>query len=321
MRVINYHYGLDLSSLISRHIRTVMRGLTTRKLINLVGFALNFTVKSTKSLCRPFYLKIEPTNVCNLRCPECGSSTPRAKGFMEFSLYKNIIDYFKNYCVLNGLYGQGESFLHPRIFDMISYSESRSCPVSISTNFNTSSSERCRELLDSGLSYIIICIDGPTQQLHASYRRSGDLAGILKNMRTLAELKESLGYKSPVIEVQSVDFKYTKTQLEEMSKLARDNGADVHRIRENMLNPHAIKRVKGPCPYLYGSLFFSWDGRIAPCEGGFMEPQHFISSVKDTEKGIDCWNDKTMKNARALQKGQVSGINKQGIKCETCYST
>ena len=40
-------------------------------------------------------MMIEPTDVCNLKCPLCPSGNgklKRAKGFMDFSLFKKIID-------------------------------------------------------------------------------------------------------------------------------------------------------------------------------------------------------------------------------------
>ena len=41
----------------------------------------------------PFNMQIEPTNNCNLRCICCsGHSNLRAKGYMDFGLFRRIID-------------------------------------------------------------------------------------------------------------------------------------------------------------------------------------------------------------------------------------
>ena len=47
----------------------------------------------------PNEIIIEPTNVCNLKCPVCPTTygMDRKLGFMEFDLYKSIIDDLKSY--------------------------------------------------------------------------------------------------------------------------------------------------------------------------------------------------------------------------------
>ena len=46
----------------------------------------------------PHEIIIEPTNVCNLKCPVCPTTygMERKNGFMEFNVFKSIIDDLKN---------------------------------------------------------------------------------------------------------------------------------------------------------------------------------------------------------------------------------
>ena len=46
----------------------------------------------------PEEIIIEPTNSCNLRCPVCPThfAMKRNRGFMEYDLFKSIIDEFKD---------------------------------------------------------------------------------------------------------------------------------------------------------------------------------------------------------------------------------
>ena len=81
---------------------------------------------------RLFAVSIEPTNACNLRCQICYSQNPetfkaRNKGYMDWETYKNCIDELSSldYPVSLGLNFGGESLLHPKFCDMVSYAKSK----------------------------------------------------------------------------------------------------------------------------------------------------------------------------------------------------
>ena len=127
MKVVDYNYGVRCHNLLKRHASGMIRSLSLKKLFNILLFIVEFKCKCLKLKTKPFYIIIEPTNYCDHNCPRCGTHTKRSKGFMDIHLYKEIIDLFKPYCMNNSLYGQGESFLHKDIFEMIAYSEKNKC--------------------------------------------------------------------------------------------------------------------------------------------------------------------------------------------------
>ena len=57
-----------------------------RNITETVNFSVN------KSIAVIERLNIELTNFCNLNCRWCGCSGPREKGYMDFSLFKHILD-------------------------------------------------------------------------------------------------------------------------------------------------------------------------------------------------------------------------------------
>jgi sulfatase maturation enzyme AslB (radical SAM superfamily) len=70
----------------------------------------------------PSGISIEPTTKCNLACIECPSgqkALSRSTGNMEISLYKKIINELASSLLYINLYFQGEPFLYPGIFEMI----------------------------------------------------------------------------------------------------------------------------------------------------------------------------------------------------------
>lgn len=84
----------------------------------------------------PKSLTVFPSEVCNLSCPGCNSKKIHHKnGFMDFDLYKSIID---DFCLHGGqavaFEGGGEPMLHPKIDLFIIYAVLRELRVGIITN-------------------------------------------------------------------------------------------------------------------------------------------------------------------------------------------
>jgi len=84
----------------------------------------------------PKSLTVYPSEVCNLKCIGCNSkSIHRKNGFMDFGLFKRIIDDFE---ARGGravaFEGGGEPMLHPEIDKMIYYLISKVLKIGIITN-------------------------------------------------------------------------------------------------------------------------------------------------------------------------------------------
>jgi sulfatase maturation enzyme AslB (radical SAM superfamily) len=75
---------------------------------------------------RPYYISIEITNACNLKCEMCYRSKRKAGiGYMDFDLFCRIVDEAAQIGnVYLSLFLGGESTLHPQFDDMIEYAMS-----------------------------------------------------------------------------------------------------------------------------------------------------------------------------------------------------
>lgn len=81
----------------------------------------------------PQSLTVYPSEVCNLKCAGCNSQGIHKKdGFMDFNLFKTIIDDFRGKAV--AFEGGGEPMLHPQIDYMIGYCVGKELKVGIITN-------------------------------------------------------------------------------------------------------------------------------------------------------------------------------------------
>lgn len=182
----------------------------------------NATIKG----CPPV-LMIEPTNICNLRCPLCPSGTgslKRKKGYLPFELYTKIIDEIYDRTMMLILWNQGEPFLHEGLLDMIRYASDRKLFTITSTNANIMPD--AKEIVKSGLDTLIISLDGATQETYNKYRLNGDIEKVVANVKDLVEAKKKLGSSTPIIKWQVIVMKHNEHEINDIQKLARELGVD-----------------------------------------------------------------------------------------------
>ncbi len=276
--------------------RIFLKHLTIKKLFNLACVSLSYTL----SLIRrkpvrwglPMSMSIEPTNYCNLHCPQCPvglNSLTRPKGFMDFSLYKKIIDQSAPYLLNLFLYFQGEPFLHKSIIDFINYAESKNIFTGLSTNAQLIDYKTAQQIILSGLSYIIISLDGMDQDTYAQYRRGGNINSVFAAINNLQKAKEHLGSSTPAIELQFIVLKTNETQISDFLEFCRK----LHGVKcslksaqiENFNTAAQFvpniekysryylkdgewlrkKKIKNRCWRLWNSVVITWDGQVLPC--------------------------------------------------------
>jgi len=204
-------------------------------------------------------------------------------------LYEQLIDELSPYLLHLTYYFQGEPYLHPSSHDMIAYASARGIYTITSTNGHYLSADHCEEIVRSGLSRLIVSVDGADQDSYASYRVGGQLVKVLDGLQTLAETKKRLGSSTPHIVMQTVAFKSNESQLAELQSIALDHGADEWVLKsaqvynydtaEDLLpvddrlrrykkvgGSYIPKSVQGDaCWRMWHSAVMTWDGKVVPC--------------------------------------------------------
>ena len=133
----------------------------------------------------PIRLNIEPTNYCNLSCSMCPRELNRPFGYMEFNLFKKIIDesilYGKRLIIT--LTKDGEPLLHPELPQMIKYAKDKKAAYKINfyTNGILLTETKSEEIIKSGLDTMHISIDAFTKE---TYKKSK----IVKSWKLLREM-------------------------------------------------------------------------------------------------------------------------------------
>ncbi|MBL1212492.1 MAG: radical SAM protein [Ignavibacteriae bacterium] len=174
----------------------------------------------------PTTFTIETALACDLKCPECaiggGMINSRAKGFMKFDQFKEIFDKIKPSCEYLYLHLWGEPMLNKEIFKIISYA-SQFTRTNISTNAQSLDNNKIEKLITSGVSDLIVSIDGYSQEVYEKYRVGGDVKQALKSLHKLASVNTKYGNKVQITP-QFIVFEHNEHEVESFEKYCSSIG-------------------------------------------------------------------------------------------------
>ena len=205
----------------------------------------------------PSMIIIETTNICNLRCPVCPTTIDmhRSRGFMDFDLYKSIIDEFDGHkkkpeIAMNF---SGEPMLHKNIYKFVEYASKKGHRTYISTNVTAMNEKNSKEMINSGLSDIHLCIDGFSNKSHDTYRIGSDFKDIKRNIETFIKAKKSLNSSSPNVIIQTLLTSLSENEKEDMINWASDIGANSIDFKSFNLGSYTSGEIKEKYSYLLPS--------------------------------------------------------------------
>lgn len=240
----------------------------------------------------PLSFSIEPTNHCNLKCPECPSGLgelTRPLGLLKLDDFKNWIDQIKENCFYIQLFFQGEPFINKDLSAMIKYAQSNNIYVSISTNGHFINENNVDEFLFSAPDKIIYSVDGLDEVSYQNYRVGGTFKQADDGLRILAKRKKELNQKNPFIEFQFIVMKQNEHLLDDVLKYGEEVGVDKvvfktmqvsnyenalnylptnSKYRRYILNNGTFRiktKLKNHCFALWRTSVITWDGKIVPC--------------------------------------------------------
>lgn len=160
----------------------------------------------------PTYLGIDPTSICQLRCPHCPTGVEnearmlgqpqafRDRVMLDMELFDAVLDELGDYLFLIMLYNWGEPLLYKNLPSLIEKANARGIYTEIHSNLSLRlSDERIEQLLSSGLDELSASIDGFSQESYGTYRRGGDFELARSNLDRLAEARDRLGLRTRIV--------------------------------------------------------------------------------------------------------------------------
>lgn len=236
-RRISYFFAKKLPWLWKKHIWIDIRAGNILKPAHFLLIAFRH-----KFLGYPYSAIVETGNYCNLQCPTCptpGAMIHRKKTLMSFENFKKVIDNTKDLIHVVHLYYSNEPLLNPDIFRMARYAHENNLFTSISTNVTLLDTEKTKELFESGLDEIILCLDGVTKESYEPFRRGANFDKVFQNIKYICQQKQALKLKKPLIEIQFILNKLNYRQVEDIKKLAKDLKVDWLYIKTINLGKYA----------------------------------------------------------------------------------
>ena len=319
----NTDFVSKMKEKLSKIIMSFKKGYLIKRVKNYFLVKLSLLFKRPRVWGYPFYLMIEPTNICNLKCPLCptGEGTLARKGsLMDFSILKMAIDELGDYLLELNITNYGEPFIHDRLCQMITYIKGKGIKVNVGTNGHFFKNETVtQEFILSGVDEVYISLDGTNQESYSRYRIKGDFEKVVGGIRLLVETRNRLRKRTPFVEIQFLVMQHNEHQLDAIRKLAADMGVDRLILKpvsfniSEWKNQDVRERFKGfmpqdesfrlyrindgdlewkqpitnRCEYLWRAMVMLCDGTIVPC---CLDPRGEYRMGSATDGLMNIWN-------------------------------
>lgn len=322
-----------------RYYAGIARKLTPYKLYNFVKLAVGFHysrwLKQPKQLGLPFFVSIEPTTSCNLRCPQCPSglrSFTRPTGMLGEELFERVILQLKRHLHSLTFYFQGEPYLNPDFLKMVAFANQHHIYTITSSNAHYMTPANARQTVLSGLDKLIISVDGITQEVYETYRVGGQLTKVMAGTREILKQRKLLGKRTPHVVWQFVVFKSNEHQVEAVKKLGKELGVDQVTIktaqiyefekgheliptdlRYSRYKPSATggfeirNKLLNQCWRMWQGCVITWDGKVVPC--CFDKDAHHQVGNLEQHSFSEVWNSDAYKQFRQSVLGSRSEID------------
>lgn len=306
----------------------------------LVSYLFSIITKRYLHKGLPYAVSIEPTNSCNLKCPECPTGRgqlKRPKGSIDAESFKKVINQLSDNAFYLNLYFQGEPYLSPELFDCIQYAKSKKMYVATSTNAHFLDDESAKKTITSGLDKIIVSYDGLDQNSYSSYRKQGNLLQVQKGIANLIKWKKVMRSKTPFIVSQFLVLSTNEHQVKQFKKQSKKMGVTKAEIKTAQLydfeNGHILmptntkysrykknadgsfsinKKLQNKCFRMWSSAVVTWDGFVVPCCYD-KDATNSMGSIKE-RPFIDIWKSEKYQNFRKT----ILNNRKQISICQNC---
>jgi len=248
----------------------------------------------------PVRIWVELTSLCNYRCIMCPNKELEkdAHGYMDFTLFKKIVDEASEFVFDINLAHRGESLLHPQLVEMVEYAKKKKIYLRLHTNGSLLSEDIGRRLIESGLDRLSFSFDGFDKKTYESIRVGGQFDKTVKNIVRFLEMKEQTESKRPEVAIEVIDFKSqgsvgSRQALKKFKALFNTIQPDSFVIKE--LHNWAGETKKGlrtgvysVCPFPWNALVIFWDGTVLPCTQDFFG--HYPIGNAGTTPLKSIWN-------------------------------
>ena len=302
----------------------------------------------------PISAHVDISSLCNYRCSFCFQADTQGmkdvglkRGFMEFSMFKKIVDDFKEFpdkIKKIKIGNHGEPTLHPEVVKMVDYaSKSNSADiVEMFTNGSKLNPDLNLGLVKSGLKRINISLEGLSDERYLAVAGTKQVfQEIIDGVKSLYEIKireksELQIYVKIADQAHALkgdkDIKFVLSEKERkfffdtftpicdeifIEKVV-PQWADTQLDKQNEVSDtgmygQKINKWKDSCPFIFMYLHFNCDGTVSPCTLDW--PRKVVIGDVNKHSVSEIWNGDSL---RELQVAMLAGKRKCVDLCATC---
>jgi MoaA/NifB/PqqE/SkfB family radical SAM enzyme len=183
-----------------------------------------------RMLARPLRIHIEVNDFCNLKCPHCPRENPESiknTGNVPIEAIERLAPFFKsaNYV---GLTGNGEPFMHPKIFDILRIVTASGSTPAVISNGTLWKRKGAIEILPTlGPMIITVSFDGGTKETFEKWRKPAIFEEVLGNLAALRDEKKRLNTPFPIVNFLVCLMKDNIGETEKLVEIAAEHGISV----------------------------------------------------------------------------------------------
>jgi MoaA/NifB/PqqE/SkfB family radical SAM enzyme len=281
-----------MASNVARRRSWFIDGASAGQLKNTLLAGTEFVRRKEVMRAWPVLLKVDISPACNLGCTFCVHAEPELAAapnllvqqnfrgkFMPVDRFQRMVDEIAGKTSAVSLYYLGDPLLHPDLVELCGISRSAGLKTHISSNFSFRlSDERIRELVNSGLSHLTVCVESLQQERFTRTRVGGNIDWVLENLERVLAFRRERKSKWPHVEVQFIKFQHNLDELEDVAAWCQARGVDQFTVYWGNLHNYADVnpgqyQVDAPkpggalprCSWPHFSMQVKYDGSTIPC--------------------------------------------------------
>lgn len=213
----------------------VVRDMSAAQRINLLRAGANLAHRRLNPWSWPLHMQVELTSYCELECPVCPTGTgelKRSAKAIEVALVEQLFSEVGRYLLTVSLWGWGEPLLHKQLAEILKIAERYPMASLLSTNGQQLATDRVqRALRTHPPTYLIVAIDGLTDETNTVYRRGARLEPALAGVKALAEWKAQSGSPYPILHCRFIAMSQNEHELPHLEEFCRQAGFDMISVR------------------------------------------------------------------------------------------
>lgn len=257
MKILRRKYALSELIAFSRHGLGLLR--RPRKLCNLLASLLSAHLGLDRSLGLPAHVFVEVSGECNYECVKCARNHPRYRDdgpgpmgrIMTLARFESLLQEIGDTTITMRLWHYGEPLLNRDLPEMVRAAKGRGIFVALSTNGSLLGRELAKDLVLSGLDYLIVSFDAGTRQTYALVHGSDTFDKVIENLTELATIKRVFGRSNPFVDFQVIVYRQNEDEIhlaKEIGRRVRADKISLIRLDPRDANPDKVHKLGGISP-------------------------------------------------------------------------